>query len=88
MFEGLFCCVGIFADFGEGGFATGSGILLEEAFFDGFVVFGLGLSHVFGNRVVLKGSKRSFDVFFDLLIVDGTFFSLACCLFCGFDNRH
>lgn len=83
--DGLFCG---FGNFGKGSFAAGSGVFLHEAFFDGFVVFGLDFGHVFSNWAFFESLESGFDVFFDLLIVGGALFGLARSLFRRFDNRH
>lgn len=77
-----------FGDFYQGGFATGGGIFLQETFFHGFVIFGLGLGEVRHGRVCLEGFEGGFDGFFDLLVVLGSLFSLASSFFRRFDNRH
>lgn len=80
-----FGCLG---EFGQGSFAARSGILLEEAFFDSFVVLGLGFGHGLGGRIILESLESGLDIALDTLILSGALDGLTCGLFGGFNNRH
>lgn len=77
-----------FGEFRKRGFAAGSGIFLQKALLDGLIVLGLDFRHSLGGRGSLESLKRSFDVFFDLLVVRSALFCLTGSFFRRFDNRH
>lgn len=72
----------------EGGFAAARGVLFQEAFFDGFVVFALSLAQIFGGRFGFEGFESAFDEFFDFGVFLRTLNGLASLFFGGFDYWH
>ncbi len=90
---GSFCCgwfgTGVsLGELGQSGFAATDGVSLQEAFFDGFVVFGLSLRKIGRSRISFESLDGSFDALFDFLVVLSALDGLASGFFCGFNNRH
>ena len=72
----------------EGGFAAGGGVFLEEAFFDGLIKFGLGMTEGCLTGFRLKRFGGELDEFFGLFVLFGAFDGSPRGFFGGFYDWH
>ena len=78
----------LFSRFSDARFAARSGVFLEQAFFNGFVVFALDFFHVLGGGVSLEILEGGLDGLFDFLVFGGALRGLASSFLRGFDDWH